>query len=216
MIFNSNCSTLTTPISSTWSTRPLLLKVNSRKWRRMAKGRCHSMDIPLEAMLDLASHSLTSFSSHHRWTERKCRCKCSAPNFRCNSHSTRCRDQMLHCSEHHSRWADKMCSSSRDRTRNLHRMHKTEEVKVWALVLSVAWMVILPDSVPTSRPLLEQEANHDLKGSRTTPMARSTMWLLKKLNRLKTLYWVCSLQAHILQQFYLIWDHRIPLYHHHF
>jgi hypothetical protein len=25
------------------------------------------------------------------------------PNFRCNGHSTRCRDQMLHCSEHRSR-----------------------------------------------------------------------------------------------------------------
>jgi hypothetical protein len=52
MIFNSNCSTLTTSISSTWLTRPLLLKVNSRKWRRMAKGRCHSLDSPLEATLD--------------------------------------------------------------------------------------------------------------------------------------------------------------------
>jgi hypothetical protein len=74
MIFNSNCSTLTTPIFSTWSTRSLLLKANSRKWRRMAKGRCHSLDSPLGAMLDLTSHSLTSFSSH-----RKFRCKCSAP-----------------------------------------------------------------------------------------------------------------------------------------
>jgi hypothetical protein len=46
---DSNCSTLTTPISSTWSTRPLLLKANSRKWRRMAKGRCHSLDSPLGA-----------------------------------------------------------------------------------------------------------------------------------------------------------------------
>jgi hypothetical protein len=26
---------------------------------------------------------------------------------------------------------------------------------------------------------------------------------------------VCSLQAHTLQQFYLIQEHRIPLYHHH-
>jgi hypothetical protein len=25
------------------------------------------------------------------------------PNFRCNGHSTRCRDQVLRCSEHHSR-----------------------------------------------------------------------------------------------------------------
>jgi hypothetical protein len=42
------------------------LKVKSRKWRRMAKGRSHSLDCPLEAMLDLASHSPTSFSSHRR------------------------------------------------------------------------------------------------------------------------------------------------------
>jgi hypothetical protein len=34
--------------------------------RRMARGRYHSLDSPLEAMLGLASHSLTSFSSHHR------------------------------------------------------------------------------------------------------------------------------------------------------
>jgi hypothetical protein len=31
-------------------------------------------------------------------------------------------------------------------------------------------MVISPDSAPTNCPLLEQEASHDLKGSRTTPM----------------------------------------------
>jgi hypothetical protein len=63
MIFNFNCSTLTTPISSTWSTGPLLLNVNSRKWRRMAKGKCHSLDSTLEAMLGLTSHSLTSFQA---------------------------------------------------------------------------------------------------------------------------------------------------------
>jgi hypothetical protein len=83
------------------------------------------------------------------------------------------------------------------------------------LVLSVAWMVILPDSAPTSCSLLEQEASHDLKGSRTITMARLIMWLLKKLKKLKMLYWVCSLQTHTLQQFYLIQEHRIPLYHHH-
>jgi hypothetical protein len=63
MIFNSSCSTLIMLISSTWSTRPLLLKVNSRKWRRMERGRCHSLDSPLEATLGLASHSLTSFQA---------------------------------------------------------------------------------------------------------------------------------------------------------
>jgi hypothetical protein len=109
---------LTTPISITRLTRPLLLKVNSRKWRRMAKGRCHSLDNPLEATLGLASHSLTSFSSHCRWTEHRYRCKCSAPNFRWNGHSARCRDQMLRCSEHCSRWTDKVCNSSYGRTRN--------------------------------------------------------------------------------------------------
>jgi hypothetical protein len=34
-------------------------------------------------------------------------------------------------------------------------------------------MVISPDSVPTNCPLLEQEASHDLKGSRTTPTEES-------------------------------------------
>jgi hypothetical protein len=63
MILNFNCSTLTTSISSTWSTRPLLLEVNSRKWRRMTKRRCHSLDCPLEAPLDLTSQSTTSFEA---------------------------------------------------------------------------------------------------------------------------------------------------------
>jgi hypothetical protein len=75
-----------------------------------------------------------------------------------------------------------MCSSSRDRTRNqylapqcnLYRMHETKEVKVWALVSSVSRMFISPNSVPISCLPLEQEASHDPKGSRTTPMARST------------------------------------------
>jgi hypothetical protein len=44
----------------------LLLKTRSRRWRRMARGRCHFMDNPPEAMLDLASHSLTTSSSHYR------------------------------------------------------------------------------------------------------------------------------------------------------
>jgi hypothetical protein len=72
-----------------------------------------------------------------------------------------------------------MCNSSHGKTHNqyltlqcnLYRMYKTKEVKVWALVSSVASMVILPDSVRTSHPLLEHEASYDLKGSRTTPMA---------------------------------------------
>jgi hypothetical protein len=35
-------------------------------------------------------------------------------------------------------------------------------------------MIISLDSVSTSHSLLEQEASRDLKGSRTTPTARST------------------------------------------
>jgi hypothetical protein len=41
-----HCSTQTTQTSSMWSTRPLLLKTRSRKWRRMTRERCHSMDNP--------------------------------------------------------------------------------------------------------------------------------------------------------------------------
>jgi hypothetical protein len=52
--------------SSTWSTRPLSLKTRSEKWRRMARGKCHSFDNPQGVMLSLASRSLTSFSSHSR------------------------------------------------------------------------------------------------------------------------------------------------------
>jgi hypothetical protein len=45
----------------------------------MEKGRCHSLDSPLGAKLGLASYSLTSFSSHRRCIDRRCRCKCSTP-----------------------------------------------------------------------------------------------------------------------------------------
>jgi hypothetical protein len=37
-----------------------------KEMEKMEKGRCHSLDSPLKAMLGLASHSLTNFSSHHR------------------------------------------------------------------------------------------------------------------------------------------------------
>jgi hypothetical protein len=66
MIFNSNGSTRTMQTSSTWSTKPLLLKIRSSRWITMARGRCHSTDNPPKATLGLASRSLTSFSSHHR------------------------------------------------------------------------------------------------------------------------------------------------------
>jgi hypothetical protein len=59
----------------------------------------------------------------------------------------------------------------------------------------------------------DQEESHDLKGSRTIPMAKSTTCLPKKPSKPKTLYWVYSSLAHILQQFYLIREHLIPLYH---
>jgi hypothetical protein len=59
-------STPTTPTSSTWSTRQLSLKTRSEIWRRMVRGKCHSLDNPLGVMLGLASRSLTSFSSHSR------------------------------------------------------------------------------------------------------------------------------------------------------
>jgi hypothetical protein len=85
--------------------KAIVIESNLRKWRRMAKGRCHSLDCPLEATLDLASRSPTSFSSHRRLSERRRRCKYNAP-------------------------------------------------------ISDA----TADCVPTSCPLLEQEASHDLKG----------------------------------------------------
>jgi hypothetical protein len=44
----------------------VVLKTRSRRWRRMTRGRYHSMDNTPEATLGLASHSLTSSSNHHR------------------------------------------------------------------------------------------------------------------------------------------------------
>jgi predicted component of type VI protein secretion system len=46
--------------------KAVVIENKIKKWRRMARGRCHSLDSPLEAMLGLASCSLTSFSSHSR------------------------------------------------------------------------------------------------------------------------------------------------------
>jgi hypothetical protein len=46
--------------------KAMVIEIRSRRWRRMARGRCYSMDNPLEATLDLVSHSLTSSSNCHR------------------------------------------------------------------------------------------------------------------------------------------------------
>jgi hypothetical protein len=44
----------------------IVIEKRSEKWRRMVRGKCHSLDNPLGVMLGLASRSLTSFSSHSR------------------------------------------------------------------------------------------------------------------------------------------------------
>jgi hypothetical protein len=46
--------------------KAIVVEKRSERWRKMARGRCHSLDSPLEAMLGLASRNLTSFSSHSR------------------------------------------------------------------------------------------------------------------------------------------------------
>jgi hypothetical protein len=46
--------------------KAIVIENKIKRWRRMIRGRCHSLESPLEAMLGLISHSLTSLSSHHR------------------------------------------------------------------------------------------------------------------------------------------------------
>jgi hypothetical protein len=46
--------------------KAIVIETRSRRWRRMARERCYSMDNPPEATLGLASRSLTSSSNHHR------------------------------------------------------------------------------------------------------------------------------------------------------
>jgi hypothetical protein len=46
--------------------KTIVINTRSRRWRRMARGRCRSMDYPLGATLGPASRSLTSSSSHPR------------------------------------------------------------------------------------------------------------------------------------------------------
>jgi hypothetical protein len=98
----------------------IVIEKKSRKWRWMARGRCHSMDSPLEAMLGPSSCRLLNSSNHLRWTGYKWKCRCSALNSRCNDYNSICRGQMLNCSDPHSRWTGRMYSNNHDRTRNQH------------------------------------------------------------------------------------------------
>jgi hypothetical protein len=41
--------------------KAIVIEIKIKERRRMARGRCHSLDSPLEAMLGPASRSLTSF-----------------------------------------------------------------------------------------------------------------------------------------------------------
>jgi hypothetical protein len=46
--------------------KAIVVENKIREMEKDGRGRCHSLDSPLEAMLGLASRSLTSFSSQHR------------------------------------------------------------------------------------------------------------------------------------------------------
>jgi hypothetical protein len=46
--------------------KAIVIENRIKKMEKDGKRRCHSLDSPLEAMLGLASRSLTSFSSHRR------------------------------------------------------------------------------------------------------------------------------------------------------
>jgi hypothetical protein len=46
--------------------KAIVVENKIREMEKDGKRRCHSLDSPLEAMLGLTSHSLTSFSSRHR------------------------------------------------------------------------------------------------------------------------------------------------------
>jgi hypothetical protein len=65
----------------------------------MAKGSCHSPDSLLEEMLGPASHSPPCSSDPHRGTGHRCQCRCSTPYFRCPSHNSRCKGQILKYSD---------------------------------------------------------------------------------------------------------------------
>jgi hypothetical protein len=75
--------------------KALWLKIRSRKWKRMARGSCHSLGSLLEAMLGPASRSLTNTSNPHSWIGHKCQFRCSTLNSRCPGHNSRCRGRIL-------------------------------------------------------------------------------------------------------------------------
>jgi hypothetical protein len=145
MIFNSSCSTQTTQTSSTWLTRPLLLKTRSRRWRRMARGRCHSMDNPQGATLGTASHGLTSSSNHHRRTGHRCQCKCRALSFRHSDQTFKPNVRASRCRGLNGNLLNPACSNRPARTCSKvpalmlqpRRVHQLKEAILVELVSSV-------------------------------------------------------------------------------
>jgi hypothetical protein len=150
MIFNSSSSTKTSQTSSTWSTSHCYWKQDQGDGEGWKRGRCHSMDNPLEATLGLASRSLTSSSNPHRWTDCRCQCKCrtlsywySDQTFKYNARASRCRGlSSKHldpvCSNHLAR----TCSKAPALMLQPRKMDQLKGAVMVELVSCVVWLAI--------------------------------------------------------------------------
>jgi hypothetical protein len=132
--FSSNFSIPTTRISRRRSTRLSLSKPRSKRWTRMARGKCCSWDSLWEATAGLACLS-QGFSSETRvWFVH--RCMDIVPHSRCSDRTFRRSVQTSRCRSLSHMLIDPMCSNRLARTYSKalaqplqpHRMHQLMEV----------------------------------------------------------------------------------------
>jgi hypothetical protein len=143
MRFSSNFSISTTRISRRWSTRLLLSKTRSKRWKRMARGKHCSWDSLREETPDLACLDQGLSSETRVWFARQCMDNvlhsiCNDQTFRCNVQTSR-RRSLSHrlidpvCSNYHARTYSKALTQPLQP----HRMHQLREVIMVEPVSSV-------------------------------------------------------------------------------
>jgi hypothetical protein len=143
MRFSFNSSTLITEISRGWSTRPSLQKTRLRRWRRMARGKCHSLNSLREAARGLTHLNLDLSSDARTWFIHRCMVnvlysRCSDRTFKHNPRTSRCRSLS-------SKHLDPMCNNCLARTCSKaptlmlqpHIVHQLKEAVMVELVSSV-------------------------------------------------------------------------------
>jgi hypothetical protein len=143
MKFNFSFSTLTMEIFKGWLTRPSLLRTRLKRWRRMASGKCHSLDSLQEATRGLACLSPTLSSEHRTWFDHQC--MVNALSSRCSDLTSSRNVQISRCRDLSSKHLDSMCSNHLARTYSKFLaqllqpriMHQLKKANMVVLVSSV-------------------------------------------------------------------------------